>query len=78
MTLTEEKLIELEELNTEFAETLILATQKVLDFADKHSLEFSERIALGHLLKRAASTLNAMRDPPPHKLPVYPIGGVPS
>jgi len=71
MTLTQERLIELEELNTELCETLLIATQKVIDFADKHDLVFPERYALGHLLKRAASTLNAMRDPPPDKLPVY-------
>ena len=75
MTLTERELREFMELNIELGETLALATEKVLDFADKHDLAFPERVTLGHLLKRATSMVNAMRDSPPGKLPVHVSGG---
>jgi len=58
--LSESERIRLEELLLELLETTTLATQKVIDFADRNNITFPERKTLGHLLTRAGSTIHEL------------------
>lgn len=53
----------LQELSIELLETSALVASKMLEFVERNHLDFPERRALGHLLKRAASLLHEMGVP---------------